>query len=320
MLEDIAPLPVAIMLAAALVMIAVWHLWYAWALAQVLAAHETPTWRAWVPVLNEAEVLRLGRVDPVKVALLFVPLVAVYPLVLKALAAHRIGARYGRGAGTTVLAVLLPPVWATSLAGAAPAPERASAADDDEEPVLLVAPTPAPLRAPAAPPAPALPSAPAAPSAPAPPAPAVVDEVPGLRRRRRPAADPVDTASAPAPALPEEQTRIARRVPAWQLVLPSGEVVALTARTVVLGRRPDDDDVAVQRVAVADDTRTVSKRHARLDRVGDGWTLTDLASTNGVALVAADRSEQRLPAGVSAPVNGVFLLGDARLVLRTSEG
>ena len=47
-------------------------------------------------------------VDPVKVALLLVPVVNLYALVLKGIAARRLDAAAGRGVGSTVLAVLLP--------------------------------------------------------------------------------------------------------------------------------------------------------------------------------------------------------------------
>jgi pSer/pThr/pTyr-binding forkhead associated (FHA) protein len=45
-----------------------------------------------------------------------------------------------------------------------------------------------------------------------------------------------------------------------------------TAR-VVIGRQPDSDFVI--------DERTVSRRHAALRRVENGWLLEDLGSTNG---------------------------------------
>jgi hypothetical protein len=44
--------------------------------------------------------------------------------------------------------------------------------------------------------------------------------------------------------------------------------------------------------------------------------LTDLASVNGVALVDPQGVEHPVAAGASAKVEGVFLLGGARLGLR----
>jgi len=91
-------------------------LWYAAALSRVFARRNVEPWRAWVPVLNEAEILRLGGRPAWTVVFFFIPVVCVYAIVLRALAANRIGRTFGRGAGSTALAVLLPPVWATVLA------------------------------------------------------------------------------------------------------------------------------------------------------------------------------------------------------------
>lgn len=401
MLESTAVAALVIVLVVLGIAAAAWHVWYAAGFARVLAAHELPSWRAWVPVLNDAELFRLGRVEPVKVVLFFVPVVAVYALVLKIVVAHRIGAGYGRGAGTTVLAVLLPPVWSGVLSGEKPAThdDDAIAAEDDEPIVLsaalapalaaavapIAAPAPtaqpgpivappgpgtispsvfasapapaAPISAPpsaapqpvdrvpltpaAAPPAPAAPAAPAAsapatlasaspapasaaPARPAPARPAPVppaaapSDAPGPRRTRRAdAGEPAVPAAAAAP--PEERTQLSRGPRAWELVLPGGQIVPAVARTIVLGRKPAGTDQSVQYVTVADDTRTVSKQHARLTWSGEGWLLTDLGSTNGVALVAADGAEQRLARGGSVPASEVFLLGDARLAVRLSR-
>ncbi len=101
------------------------HVWYAIGLSRVLETRGAERWRAWVPLVNDAEIFRLGGIDPVRAVLLVVPVVNIYALVLKARAAHRLGTAVGRGAGTTALALLLPPVWAQVLA----APERATDAE-----------------------------------------------------------------------------------------------------------------------------------------------------------------------------------------------
>lgn len=363
-------LPVLVAVIAAVVMIAAVHVWYAWGVAQVLAAQGVDSWRAWVPLLNESELFRLGRIEPVKAVLLLVPFVSVYALVLKVIAAHRIGARYGRGAGTTALAVVLPPVWATVLSGAQPlAPDAAADADADdadEAAAALLGGRPATALAAAAVPAPpaaevppaALPEVVAAQATPAAPAPGAtgahpISSVPlsplptvapsptaapaatpaaapvaAPAASPSPAASPASTASAspaavePEPAPADEHTHLVRqrtrRRGSWDIELPGGEVVSATARILVLGRKPGGGDPAVQYITVDDATRTVSKEHARIEWAGDGWTITDLGSTNGVALVADDGTEQRLTAGTPAPLFGRFLLGDAKLELRAT--
>ncbi len=472
---------VLVAVAAAVLLLLVLHVWYAVGLSSVFAARGAETWRAWVPVVNEAEVFRLGGVDPVRAALLLVPGVSVYGLVLKATAANRLGAAVDRGAGTTALAIVLPPLWATLLAAAdrpaadpatadratddraaddrvtvdivtadavelapadppsgpiaaipgAPAPgafatgapgsaagrRRRSSLPDAEPPRIpqlpgpvdvlpagasavesgppadaaiasgetgaapaadaasgasaaalaveaasVAAPAPAdaastpgdaasiPAFAPADAPggrarevgvaAPAA-SAPAggqpAPVTPAASArvgaeqsvPAPSSAVSPLERTLPPAPSAGDASSATAaqpspmpPVAPEpidEETRIAplrsRRRGEWALTLPDGRALALTARTVVLGRKPTADD-GVQAVAVPDDTRTVSKQHARLDWTVSGWTITDLDSTNGVTLLSDEGSAERLPSGGTAAVTPRFRLGDAVLEVR----
>jgi hypothetical protein len=102
--------------AAAFFVVVACFLWYAAALSRVFARCEVEPWRAWVPVLNEAEVLRLGGFAPGLVVLFFIPIVAIYAYVVRIIAVHRVNTRLGHGAGATVLGAVLPPVWATVLA------------------------------------------------------------------------------------------------------------------------------------------------------------------------------------------------------------
>ncbi|YAF74739.1 DUF5684 domain-containing protein [Sphingomonas sp. G5] len=128
---------IAAIACAILVPVIALHVWYAIGLSRVFATHGGEPWRAWIPLVNEAELFRLGRLDPVRAVLLVVPGVNIYGLVLKATAAHRIGQTAGRGAGTTALAVIFPPVWATILS-ARPRTDAAPAGDvADERPIVL---------------------------------------------------------------------------------------------------------------------------------------------------------------------------------------
>lgn len=100
------------------------YVWYAFALSRLFPRIDGEGWKGWVPVLNEAEILARGGVPAWSVVFYFIPLVQLYGIYLKVVATHRINKRFGHGAGMTVLAILLPPVWATVLAwGAAPYPE-----------------------------------------------------------------------------------------------------------------------------------------------------------------------------------------------------
>lgn len=319
-----------------------WHIWYALGLSRFFAQHETDTWRAWVPFMNDAEVLRLGRVDPVKVALFLVPVVNVYALVLKGIAARRLDAEAGRGVGSTVLAILLPPVWAMLAAQTrTPAPADSVAAPVEAAPAPGVAfPTPAAAIASVAPPRPvggiidappaaaqiAAPSAPApapavAAAAPAPSAPPL-SPVPPAPVAASPTPRPAEMHEEPAPLTRrarrggEDATAVVRPPAAWELLLPTGETTPVTARVIVLGRNPSATEPGAQYVAVSDEARTVSKNHARVEWNGEGWSITDLGSTNGVAIVDAAGVEQILPAEGTASVTERFVLGDAVVVLR----
>jgi len=461
---------IAAIAGAILVPVIALHVWYAIGLSRVFATHGGEPWRAWIPLVNEAELFRLGRLDPVRAVLLVVPGVNIYGLVLKATAAHRLGQTAGRGAGTTALAVIFPPVWATILSArprtdAAPAGEvadetpivlsetasgpittipGASAAevatagrrrstavaaepvavpvlpgpvdiDDDFEhtslhpsrraaaeaavldaaesgavPAGAQAPTAAPggepplTRAPAtpiaaaaldtgaagvAPPAASRASAPAAsasaekgaptvtaaaeqnavpaPTVAAPSSPAAAPVAPPAEAGQRASSAPdptpavddtgfdrvgetTDATAAPgtdgdaAPAAPiDELTQTARprsrRRGEWTLALPDGNQIALTSRTVILGRKPGSGEDAVQYVAVADDTRTMSKQHARLEWTVTGWSISDLDSTNGVTLIHDDGRTERVGGGATAIATSRFRLGDAHIELRPAS-
>jgi hypothetical protein len=100
------------------------YVWYALALSKVFTRLGVEGWKAWVPFLNEATILTLGGKPWWNVFFYVIPVVQIYGLILKIQATHAINGRYGRGAGSTALAVLLPPVWASILAwGVAPYPE-----------------------------------------------------------------------------------------------------------------------------------------------------------------------------------------------------
>lgn len=111
-----------------------------------------------------------------------------------------------------------------------------------------------------------------------------------------------------------------RRIP-WALVPPAGAPVDLTSDVVILGRRPAPDAAhpGAQLVAIVDDTRTVSKTHARLQLRGETWYVTDLDSTNGVLFATLMGTEVEAPPGEEIEAGERFFLGDAEVRLTRRE-
>ena len=123
------------------------YVWYALALSRLFPRIDGEGWKGWVPVLNEAEILARGGVPAWSVVFYFIPIVQLYGIYLKVVATHRINRRFGRGAGMTVLAILLPPVWATILAwGTPPHPEGERLAALQPGPRRTAQPAAAPAR------------------------------------------------------------------------------------------------------------------------------------------------------------------------------
>lgn len=113
-----------------------------------------------------------------------------------------------------------------------------------------------------------------------------------------------------------------RRRAAWVLVPPLGAPIDIFADVIILGRRPEPDSAfpKAQLVPLADDTRTVSKTHARLELRGDAWFVTDLDSTNGVQLVTLMGTEIDAEPGVELAAGERFFLGDAEVRLQRNDG
>lgn len=204
--EAVVGLAITVTLVGSLVGVAL-YVWYGLALSRLFTKLGADSWRGWVPVLNEMEILSRGGVPAWSVVYYFIPVVNLYGLYLKATAVHRINERLGRGVGFTVLGILLPPVWASLLAWGATPPVAgvggsrvASMLGNGVAPTASVA--TGPLGTPTPPPAPFSPVAsdpsgyalPVVQPVAAPPAPAF--------------APPVE-AARPAPAAPTAPPRVA---------------------------------------------------------------------------------------------------------------
>jgi hypothetical protein len=179
------------------------YVWTALALGAVFRKLGESGWKAWVPIYNTVVFFQLGQVSPFWVIALFVPGLNIVGLVFAVIATHTISTRFGKGAGYTILGVLLQPVWSSILGwggardiegeppalaflhpdgmhpvGTAPAGETAGAS----LPQLIEQ---VPARVPLAEPSPAVPDASSVPNS----APGAV-------------AEPVEAAAEPAPIAP----------------------------------------------------------------------------------------------------------------------
>ena len=66
---------------------------------------------------------------------------------------------------------------------------------------------------------------------------------------------------------------------------------------------------------IIDDTRTMSKLHARLRRESDNWFVTDLGSTNGTFVRDPSGTELEVKAQSEAKIEGTLLLGDLEAII-----
>lgn len=131
---------------------------------------------------------------------------------------------------------------------------------------------------------------------------------------------PADAADDDIDAMDRTVVTRRRRIP-WTLIPPGGAPVDLTSNVVILGRRPSADPSRpdAQLVSITDETRTVSKTHARLELRADTWYVTDLGSTNGVLFATLMGTEVEAPPGEEIEAGERFFLGDAEVRLARSE-
>jgi hypothetical protein len=315
-----------------LVIWATLYLWTGFALSRLFARTGGEPWKAWVPLLNEAEVFARGGKPAYSLVYCFIPVVAIYGLVVRIAAVHRINRRFGRGAGATALGIVLPPVWMSVLAwGPEPVPDAADgrgaagAVEEEVDAAIAFAPRDAsgyaipvaPAAAPVAPPTAASIAAPATPIA-APAAPVVapievrpIEPVVVAPAARPPVAQPsVAQPSAARPATARSASRAN-----WRVELADGTAFDLQAPSIVLGRNPEPATPDEQRIALPDGTRTLSKTHARLAYTDGAWRLVDLASTNGTRVIDASGAGYDLRPGEPAVVAERFMLGEVELRL-----
>ncbi|TFD55278.1 FHA domain-containing protein [Cryobacterium frigoriphilum] len=141
----------------------------------------------------------------------------------------------------------------------------------------------------------------------APPAPVIEGAPPAAAATAPPRTEPTAPISIPSfRSVPLGSS--APRAAAWHLDCADGQSVSVTG-VVLLGRQPAADAArpGARLLAVADAATSVSKTHAvvEVDRaVGlpDTLWVTDLHSTNGVMVTAADGTQFDLEPGGRAPL------------------
>jgi hypothetical protein len=108
-----------------------------------------------------------------------------------------------------------------------------------------------------------------------------------------------------------------RRHARWILRVVDGEEYPIEDVTTIgrEGIRPIPGVLSIQ-----DDTRTMSKLHARLRRESDNWFITDLGSTNGTYVRDGSGVELEVKAQTEAKVNGTLLLGDLEAIIVDQRG
>ncbi len=122
-----------------------------------------------------------------------------------------------------------------------------------------------------------------------------------------------------APAEEEDHTIIVQRTPRIEWVLEiNGEDYPLSADTTI-GRNPSPVAGSTL-LPVNDPTRVLSKSHARFRLEGSTWSVEDLGSTNGTALLHDDGREEELDANSAVEATERLLLGTLPARIRRKEG
>lgn len=105
----------ALLLLLSVVLTVALYVWTALAVSAMFRKMGEEPWKAWVPFLNTATLLKWGGFNPWLVLLSLVPVAQIVVYVLVVISAHRINPGFGYGNGMTVLAALLFVVWASIL-------------------------------------------------------------------------------------------------------------------------------------------------------------------------------------------------------------
>ncbi|MBO1902743.1 FHA domain-containing protein [Leucobacter weissii] len=105
----------------------------------------------------------------------------------------------------------------------------------------------------------------------------------------------------------------------WALVLPDGSSHPLAGSDVVVGRRPAPLEGSAA-LEIPDPARNLSKSHARLRLDGERWTVEDLGSTNGLALLHSDGRQEELAPHRPVPATERMMFGTLEVRLLPESG
>ncbi|HLI26083.1 MAG TPA: FHA domain-containing protein [Chloroflexota bacterium] len=104
-----------------------------------------------------------------------------------------------------------------------------------------------------------------------------------------------------------QRAAVAAAAPADALVLGDGQVLPLAGERIEIGRSPSSDIVL--------DDITISRTHARLERLPQGWLLLDLGSSNGTWV-----NGQRLTGPALLRDGDTIAFGRLRVTFRAGQG
>jgi hypothetical protein len=109
-------LPIALMVGYSLISLGI-VVWYLVAVNALFPRIGLAKNQGWIPIWNEAMIIQRGGMSPWLMLLILIPGGGLVVLVIKLIAINRIHREYGKGGGLTLLALVLPPLWATVLGG-----------------------------------------------------------------------------------------------------------------------------------------------------------------------------------------------------------
>lgn len=135
-----------------------------------------------------------------------------------------------------------------------------------------------------------------------------------------PAVDRTDVVEI-SPDAPAADPR--RVLPTATLTFSTGAIAQIRATTLI-GRRPhlEPGEDTTELLSIDDDSRTISKTHARLEWVDGQLWITDRYSANGTSAQRSGEHSVELAAGQSHPLHAgdIVRLGEVSFTVAMSEG